>query len=272
MASGIGAAKVDVQEKQTGGRPRLDDELEALIVRLARENSRMGYDKIQGELLKLGYQVDATTIRNILRRHHLAPAPQRGQSSWRTFLKHYKQQMLACDFFTVETVTLQTLYVLFFIEIGSRRVHLAGCTTTPDNAWVTQQARQFTWTLSENQHDEMCYLIHDRDTEFTRAFETVFQTEGIESVRTPFRTPQANAFAERWVRSVREECLDQLLIINQRHLKRVLTEYIDYYNHSRPHQGLAQNIPIASEFSQDGPIHCREVLGGVLRDYYRKAA
>ena len=118
----------------------------------------------------------------------------------------------------------------------------------------------------------MRYLIHDRDTKFTRAFETIFQTECIESVRTPFRTPQANAFAERWVRSVRQECMDHLLVLNQRHLKRVLTEYIDYYNCARPHQGLAQKIPLTPEFSQKGPIHCREVLGGVLRDYYRKAA
>ncbi len=180
--------------------------------------------------------------------------------------------MLACDFFTVETVTLQMPYVLYCIEIGSRRVHLAGCTTSPDTAWVTQQARQFTWTLSKTLHDEMRYLIHDRDTKFTRTFATVFQTEGISSVHIPFRTPQANAFAERRVCSVRVECLDHLLIINQRHLNRALTEYSDYYNHAGPHQGLAQNIPIASEFSQDGPIHCREVLGRVLRDYYRKAA
>ena len=147
------------KKQQTGGRPRLNDELEALIVRLATENSRMGYDKIQGELLKLGYQVDATTVRNVLRRHHLAPAPQRGKSSWRTFLGHYKKQLLACDFFTVETVTLQTIYVLFFIEIGSRRVELAGCTTAPDNAWVTQQARQLTWTLSENSSNDMGVAI-----------------------------------------------------------------------------------------------------------------
>ncbi len=118
----------------------------------------------------------------------------------------------------------------------------------------------------------MHYLIHDRDTKFSSAFDTVFQTEGIERVRTPFRAPEANAFAERWVRSVREECLDHLLILNQRHLKRVLTKYVDYYNHARPHHGLAQNIPIAPEFSQQGSIHCRKVLGGVLRDYYRKAA
>ena len=123
--------------------------MEALIVRIARENPRMGYDKIQGELLKLGVKIHPSTVKNILHRHNLLPAPQRGCSSWRTFLKHYWQQMLACDFFTVETVRLETLYVLFFIELGSRRVHLAGCTINPDRAWVTQQARQLVWCLDD---------------------------------------------------------------------------------------------------------------------------
>jgi len=259
------------QRVATGGRPRIDGELETLIVRLASENGRMGYGKIQGELLKLGYQVDETTIRNVLRRHRIPPAPQRGKSSWRTFLKHYQQQILACDFFTVETATLQTVYVLFFIELGSRRVHLAGCTPTPNSAWVTQQARQFTWTLAERT-PPMRFLIHDRDTKFSRTFDTVFQGQGIEIIRTPFRSPKANAFAERWVRSVRAECLDHLLILNQRHLRRVLTEYIDYYNASRPHQGIAQHTPIPSLQVREGPLQRRDVLGGILHDYYRKVA
>ena len=254
-----------------GGRPRIDTELEALIVQLAQENSRMGYGKIQGELLKLGYPVDETTIRNVLRRHRLLPSVLRGKSSWRTFLNHYKQQMIACDFFTVETITLQTIYVLFFIEIGSRQVHLAGCTRTPDSAWVTQQARQFTWTLSE-QSQPMRFLIHDREAKFTSAFDTVFQAQKIEIVRTPFRAPRANAYAERWVRSVRTECLDQLLIFNQRHLEHVLKDYLNYYNRARPHQGLAQQIPIPLSRTSAGPIRYHEVLGGILRDYYRDAA
>jgi transposase InsO family protein len=131
--------------------------------------------------------------------------------------------MLACDFFTVETLHLQTLYVLFLIELGSRRVHLAGCTTHPDNAWVTQQARQLVWQLDEAS-TPMRFLIHDRDSKFATNFDQVFVSEGIEIVRTPFRTPRANAVAERWVRSVRQECLDHLLILNQRYLIRVLTE------------------------------------------------
>jgi putative transposase len=138
------------QHPHRGGRPRVEWEIEALIIRIARENPRMGYGKIQGELLKLGFKVHPSTVKNVLRRHNLLPAPQRGCSSWRTFLKHYRQQMLACDFFTVETVRLETLYVLFSIELGSRRVHLAGCTTHPDRAWLTQQTRQLVWVFEDS--------------------------------------------------------------------------------------------------------------------------
>src|SRR5258706_4307460 len=169
------------RQSNKGGRPRLDAELEALIVRLARENPRMGHGKIHGELLKLGYSLDPSTVRNVMRRHHLPPAPKRGRSSWRTFLNHYRTQMLACDFFTLGTVTLQTLYGLFFIELGTRRVHLTGCTAHPDSAWVTQQARQFVWELADTVQP-MCFLIHDHDTKFTASFDQVFVSEGIEIV------------------------------------------------------------------------------------------
>lgn len=254
-----------------GGRPKLDCEIEALILRMARENPRMGYDKVQGELLKLGFIVDPTTVKNVVRRHRLMPAPQRGRSSLRTFLKHYRQQMLACDFFTVETLYLQTLYVLFVVELGLRRVHLAGCTTNPDTAWVTQPARQLVWQLDESSIP-MRFLIHDRDSKFTTSFDQVFVSGGIDIVRTPFRAPRANAVAERWVRSVRQECLNHLLIFNQRYLIRVLKEYIDYYNVSRPQQGLDQQVPIPIPRSPQGVIRCRDVLGGILHDYYRDAA
>jgi putative transposase len=182
------------------------------------------------------------------------------------FLKHYRQQMLARDFFTVETVRLETLYELFFIELGSRRVHLAGCTTNPDHAWVTQQARQFVWHLDDRAQTSMCFLIHDRDSKFAGSFDQIFVSEGFEMVRTPFRAPKANAVAERWVRSVRQECLDQLLILNQRHLARVLKEYVDYYNTARPHQRLDQQTPIPRSRPRRGTIHCRDVLGGILHD------
>lgn len=210
-------------------------------------------------------------MRNVMRRHHLPPAPKRGRSSWRTFVNHYRTQMLACDFFTVETVTLQTLYVLFFIELGTRRVHLAGCTAHPNRAWVTQQARQLVWELTDTAHP-MRFLIHDRDAKFTASFDQVFASEGIEIVLTPYCAPKANAFAERWVRSVREECLDHLLIVGQRHLRRVLADYGQYYNTARPHQGIQQQAPIPFPPVQSGSVARRDVLGRIIHDYYRQAA
>jgi putative transposase len=159
---------------------------------------------------------------------------------------------------------------LFFIELGSRRVHLAGCTVHPTSAWVTQQARQLRWTFDEEGR-AMRFLIHDRDSKFTAAFNTVFQAEGTTILLTPYRAPNANAFAERWVRTVREECLNYLLIVNEAHLRRVLKEYIDYYNHARPHQGLNQHIPIQPSVIGSGEVQCRNVLGGLIHDYYRAA-
>ena len=259
------------RQPNPGGRPRLEAGLEGLIVRLARENPRMGYDKIHGELLKLGYTLDPSTVAKVMRRHHLLPAPKRGRSSWRTFLNHYRTQMLACDFFTVETVTLQTLHILFFLELGTRRVHLVGCTAHPDSAWVTQQARQLVWELAETPQP-MRFLIHDRDAKFTASFDQVFVSEGIEVVLTPYHAPKANAFAERWVRSVREECLDHLLILGQRHLRHVLLEYVQYYNTARPHQGIQQSAPVPFPPAQTGPVAYRNVLGGIIHDYYRQAA
>src|SRR5260370_2145421 len=158
--------------------------------------------------------------------------------------------------------------VLFFIEMGSRRVHLAGCTPAPDSAWVTQQARNLVWQLADTPQ-KMRFLIHDHDTKFSAAFDRVFAAEGIEIVLTPVQAPKANAVAERWVRSVREEGLDQLLILNARHLRRVLTEYVSYYNSARPHQGLDQQVPTPFQPVRDGSVHRRDVLGGIIHDYYR---
>jgi putative transposase len=198
------------------GRPPIVTELQELIVRLAQENPRWGYSKIEGELLKLGYKVSRSSVRNVLRRRRIPTSPQRKRkgSSWRSFLGHYAGQMIACDFFTVETILLQTLYVLFFIELGTRRVHLAGFTTHPSSAWVTQQARNLTWDLADRALP-MRFLIHDRDAKFTTSFDSVFASEGIETVLTPYRSPKANAFAERWVRTAREECLERLLIVSE---------------------------------------------------------
>jgi len=229
---------------------------------------------LHGELGKLGYTIGHSTVRDLLKRQHVPPAPARAKqsSNWRTFLAHYQQQMLACDFFTVETAWLQTLYVLFFVELGSRRVHFAGCTAHPTAGWVTQQARQLTWTLQDEVLPIRC-LIRNRDAKFPVSFDTVFAAEGIKIIWTPYRAPRANAFAERWVRSVREECLDRLLITNEAHLRRVLTEYVAYFNKAQPHQGLDQQCPIPIERGRkDGPVHRRDVLGGIIHDYYREAA
>ncbi len=206
------------QQRAKVGRPRIEAELEALIVRLANENPGLGFEKLQGELLKLGYDIGISTVRDVLERHHIPPAPERDRThrNWRTFLNHYRTQMLPCDFL---------------------------------------------------------FLIHDRDTKFMGSFEAVFAAEGIETVLTPYRAPNANAVAERWVRSVRTECLDQILIANETHLRRVLTEYIGYYNAARPHQGLAQQAPIPfPPGPAHGEIHCHDVLGGILHDYRREAA
>jgi putative transposase len=231
-------------DSHRGGRPITDPEVEMLVLRQAQENT-WGAGKIQGELLKLGYHLGETTVRDILRRHGVLPAPERRHHTnhWSTFIKHYRHQLLACDFFTVETLWLQTLYVFFFIEIGTRRVTVAGVTDHPTAPWVTQQARQLVWTFPEQQLTPG-FLIRDRDTKYTRSFDAVFQSEGVRVIRTPLRTPQANGIAERWIRSVREECLDRVLIVNQRHLKRVLDDYVAYYNEARPHQGLAQSTPV----------------------------
>jgi putative transposase len=180
--------------------------------------------------------------------------------------------MLAVDFFTVETVSLQRVYVLFFVELASRRVHLAGCTANPTGAWVTQQARQITWTLPERS-TPLRFLIRDRDRKFTRDFDTVFASEGIAVIRTPVRAPKANAIAERFVRTVRSECLDWLLIVNPRHLERVLRVFVDHYNSHRPHRSLnlappdppARKLPVVRP--PTAGVERRDRLGGLIHEY-----
>ncbi len=257
------------------GRPATSAATVDLIVRLARENRAWGYGKLQGELLKVGHRVSRATIKRVLRRQGLPPAPRRGHTAWRAFLTQHREQLLACDFFTVDTPFLQRLYVLFFIEAGSRRPHVAGCTATPDAAWVTQQARQLTWQLQDAGGQPIRFLIRDRDGKFPTGFDTVFTVfaaEGITVVKVPPRTPNANAVAERAVRSLREECLDQLLIVNQAHLRSVLAEYAADYNHRRPHQGREQAPPVPLAAAPTLPatpaqIRRRPVLGGLINDY-----
>jgi putative transposase len=253
------------------GRPPTERVLRELVLRLARENPRWGYQRIAGELIKLGFRLSPSTVGRLLASAGLEPAPRRGGTSWSVFLRRQAASMLACDFFTVETLALRRFYVLFFIELESRRVHLAGWTTNPTGAWVTQQARNLSFT---GVFERVRFLIRDRDSKFTVSFDEVFRSEGIRVVPTPVRAPQANAHAERFVRTVRTECLDWLLILGRRHLESVLRSYIQHYNTERPHRGLALRPPEAPQLSSPtgGAIQRRDRLGGLLHEYYRAAA
>ena len=257
------------------GRPGQSAERQGLILRLARENTGWGYRRIQGELLKLGCRRSYTTVRNILRRHDLLPAPRRSQCSWREFVRQHADQILAVDFFTVETVWLQRLHVLFFLEIGSRCVHLAGCTAAPTGAWVVQQAQQLCWKLQDGVIPAR-FLLRDRDAKFSTGFDEVFHSKGIEVISLPYRAPVANSFAERFVGTARRELLDHLLIFGQRHLEHVLREFIEHYHEERPHQGIEQRVPRPRKpmgvIAEGGPVLRRDRLGGVLHEYFRQAA
>jgi putative transposase len=258
------------------GRPSLDPEVQQLIVRLAAENPRWGYQRIKGELLRLGVQVSATAIRATLRRHGLDPAPRRASMTWRRFLRQQAAGIIACDFFTVDTVWRKRLYVLFFIELDTRRVHLAGVTANPNGARVAQQARNFLLVLGE-QGRRVQYVLRDRDAKFCRAFDDLFRLEDAEVVLTPVQAPNANAFAERWVRTVRAECLDWLLIAGRRHLEQVQRVYVEHYNRHRPHRalGLGPPVPPAEPDAADkacrSGIQRRDLLGGLLHEYRRAA-
>jgi putative transposase len=258
------------------GRPPIGQEVRALILRLARENPRWGYLRIVGELKGLGMVVSASTVKKLLRDERLGPASRREGPSWRQFLRAQAKSLIAVDFFSVDTVWLQRLYVLFFIDIGSRRVHLAGCTAHPDNEWVTQQARQVAWELADRA-EPIRFLIRDNDRKFTSSFDGVFETQGTRIVRTPIQAPQANGVAERFVRTARSECLDWLLILSASHLERVLSVFIDHYNGFRPHRGLNLAPPNGRPATETAAavttmvVKRRDRLGGLLHEYGRAA-
>jgi putative transposase len=231
--------------------------------------------RIAGELKQLGLAVAPTTVRKVLSSAGIPPAPERARASWRSFLRQQATTTLACDFFTVETLGLQRIYVLFFLSLATRRVEFVAATPNPDSAWVTQQARNLVMQVGEEGR-KFGLLIHDRDTKFGRCFDQVFRTEGIEVIRTPVQAPNANAFAERWVRTVRTDCLDRILIIGRRHLERVLHAYTKHYNEHRPHRALRLAPPggIANPKGNTNTpvaIHRRDLLGGLIHEYQQAA-
>jgi transposase len=258
------------------GRPPTPVEVRELVVRLAQENPGWGYRRIQGELFGLGIKLAASTVWTILREAGIAPAPKRLETSWAEFLRQQAASILECDFLTVDTLFLKRFYVLFFIELASRRVHLAGITTNPDGRWVTQQARNLLMELGDKGIRPR-FLVRDRDSKFTRDFDEVFRSEGIRVIKAPVRAPKAKAHAERWVESVRRECLDRLLIVGRRHLEHVVREYALHYNTHRPHRSLDQRPPLAKPpIDEPAPpaeaprldlLHRRDRLGGLLREY-----
>src|SRR5579875_3113772 len=258
-------------EYRRTGRPPLGRETVELIVRLARENPRWGYLRIVGELRKLGITVSKASVATVLARHGLPPGPRREGPTWSQFLSAQAKGILATDFFGVDSVMLRRYYVLFVIEVDSRVVHLLGVTTNPAMAWVVQVARNFTSDL-EDAGRRFRFLIRDRDTKFTAPFDEVFKAVGISSIRTPIRSPKANAFAERWVRTVREECLDHLLIYSRRHLESVLGTYVRHYNESRPHRGRRLATPLPRhEQPRTGEVCRHDILGGIIHEYDRAA-
>jgi putative transposase len=245
------------------------------VLRLARENPSWGYRRIHGELVGLGIMVAPSTVWAILRRHGIEPAPRRAELSWSRFLRAQASALVACDFLTVDTVSLRRLYVLFFIELANRRVHFGGVTANPNGRWVTQQARNVVMTLADEERS-VRFLVRDRDSKFTRGLDEVFRSEGFRVIRTPVRAPQAKAHAERWVGSLRRECLDRILIVGRRQLEQVVRTYIRHHNEHRPHRSLKQRPPLAkpprSERPPPSQIGRRDRLGGLIHEYYAIAA
>jgi hypothetical protein len=253
------------------GRPTIDDSLAALVVRMAWENRRGGYMRIQGELLKLGHRVGASTIRRILKCHRIPPAPMRHtDTSWRQFLRTQATSMLAVDFFHVDcAVTLRRLYVFFALEVGDRNLHVLGVTAHPDGPWTTQQARNLVMDFGERSA-RFRFLVRDRAGQFTASFDAVMADAGIEVVKIPPRCPRANCFAERFVLTVRTEVTDRMLIFGERHLRQVLAVYAAHLNARRPHRALPLRPPRpTSPVSEpvDGRIRRRSILGGLINEY-----
>jgi transposase InsO family protein len=266
------------RQRQAPGRPKIDKGLEALVVRMAQENRSWGYDGIVGALANLGYTLSDQTVGNILKRHGLLPAPERKKTTtWKEFIRTHMDVLVATDFFTADVWTwggLVTYYVLFFIHLSSRKVHIGGMTSHPDQRWMMQVARNVTmdeWGfLSPGQ-----YLIHDRDGKYCPAFQQLIDAAGVTRVPLPPQSPNLNAYAERWVRSVKEECLARLILFGEAALHHALREYTAHYHHERNHQGKGNVLlfpPSRPTRVSASPIACRERLGGLLKYYDREAA
>jgi len=255
------------------GRPAIAKGTTALILRLAKENPDWGYRRIHGELATMGIVIAPSSVWAILKRHGIEPSPRRSGPTWAQFLAAQAKGLMACDFFSVDTVRFRRLYVLVFIDHETRLVRIAGATAKPVTDWVTQQARNLSMELTD-QARAVKFLVRDRDTKFTASFEAVFAAEGTRIIKTPVRAPRANAICERVIGTLRRECLDRMLILGRRHLEAVLSEYVEHYNSHRPHRSLSQRSPSALDTT---PAHIGDVdlarlrrtdrLGGLIHEY-----
>ncbi len=271
------AKKYDGSGNRGPGRPRVIDEIRQLVVRMARENASWGYTRIQGALANLGHQVGRGTIANILKAHGMEPAPERGKGiSWRDFLKTHWDVLAAADFFTVEVWSLTGLVrysVLLVIELSSRRVEIVGIVPEPHGEWMKQIARNLTDAWDGFLRSKR-YLIMDRDPVFTGAFRTILKAAGVKSLVLPPKSPNLNAYAERYVRTIKEDCLNRIIFFGEPSLRRGITEFVEHYHQERNHQGLDNRLIDGEDGVGQvvGQIQCRERLGGMLKYYYREAA
>ncbi len=275
--------KWDYSKHRRGpGRPRKPGEIEVLICRMARENT-WGHGRIQGELAKVGIAISQSCVAGILRRNGLPPSPERGGLTWREFLSRHADVLLCADFFTQEVWTfcgLQRAFVLFVIHVRTRTILLAEATFSPHRRWMVQQVRNVLWECDERGIQPR-FFIHDRDGCFSREFDTVLKHCGAEAIKTPFRAPNANAYIERWIRSIREECSNHLGLFGLNRLRRVVRQYKGFFNEQRPHQGIGNRVPIAIDAEPTaqtgkgdtrlGAVRCNEYLGGLLKSYRRAA-
>jgi len=270
------AKKFDGSKKRKRhGRPPIPKEIEDLIISIAKDNPFWGYDKIMGALANLDHVVSDTTIGRILEKHGLSPAPDRiRKTTWKQFIKSHKHVLLATDFFTTEIWNkfgIATYYVLFFIHIETREIVIAGATEHPNAEWVEQCARNI--TDSETPFENMRYLIRDRDSKYTEYFDKIFRDAGINPIKLPAKSPNLNAFAERFVRSIKDECLNRMILFGEKSLNYVLKEYAQHYNHERNHQGKDNKILFPDpRLNNTGKIIKHERLGGLLNYYHRDAA
>ena len=273
------------KRKRKPGRPRTPVSVEALICQLARENI-WGYKKIQGELKKLGIEISKTSVANVLRRNGLPPSPDRKGLTWREFLSRHAEVFLCADLLTKEIWTfkgLQRTFIFFVLHLHTRQILLARATFSPNGRWLKQQARHVLWEC-QDRGIKARFFLHDNDACYSEGFDGLLKSAGLKPVKTPYQAPNANAFAERWIRSLREECLNHLIILGLNRLQYVLDEYKDFFNQHRPHQGIGNEIPGQSNHQVSGQvraaskrrlrpddIQCQLFLGGLLKSYSRRA-